>query len=217
MPPTNPWTHLVELVVPGIIGAGLALFGVWLTNKNNAAANAANRQHALDIEKVKDDIAAEARSRDNRWAFRKEIYVNVITASTDLLAVLNEKAGLHRIRMSAQPLAEDAAGLLAKQEECNSVKLADATNRFLLYANLSPLATADDVKALIEDVKHQIGKPLDYGGATFEGQISEKLDAIRSLIQRLWVAGRKDLWGTPETQAKPEGCASPLQYSFHKG
>jgi hypothetical protein len=134
MPPTNPWTHLVELVVPGIIGAGLALLGGWLTNKNNAAANAANRQHASDVEKLKDDIAAEARSRDNRWAFRKEIYVNVITASTDLLAVLNEKAGLHRIRMSGQLLAQDAAALLANQEESNHAKLADAASRFIVYA-----------------------------------------------------------------------------------
>jgi len=47
-PPTNPWIHLVEIVVPGIIGAGLALFGVWLTNKRNVAENAANRHHARD-------------------------------------------------------------------------------------------------------------------------------------------------------------------------
>ena len=46
-PPTSPWMHLVELVVPGIIGAGLALFGVWLTNKHNAAENRANRSFAL--------------------------------------------------------------------------------------------------------------------------------------------------------------------------
>jgi hypothetical protein len=88
MPPTNPWVHLVEIVVPGIIGAGLALFGVWLTNKNNAATNAANRQHALDIEKIKDQIAAEAKSRDNRWEFRKDVYLNLITATSSLLVAL---------------------------------------------------------------------------------------------------------------------------------
>jgi len=70
--------------------------------------------------------------------------------------------------------------------------------------NLSPLATADDVKSPIENVKHQIGKPFDHSGSSLGGQISEKLDIIQSLIQRLWVAGRKDLWGTPETEAKPE-------------
>jgi hypothetical protein len=49
-PPANPWMRVVELVVPGIIGAGLALFGVWLTNRYNAATNRANQQH--DLEKL---------------------------------------------------------------------------------------------------------------------------------------------------------------------
>src|SRR2546427_8155916 len=74
MPPANPWVHFVELVVPGIIGAGLALFGVWFTNKNNVATNAANQRHQLDIERIKAEIAAKYKSQDNRWAFRKEIY-----------------------------------------------------------------------------------------------------------------------------------------------
>jgi hypothetical protein len=60
MPPANPWMRLVELVVSGIIGAGLALFGVWLTNKNNAAENEANRKHQFEVN-----------SRQKRWEFRK--------------------------------------------------------------------------------------------------------------------------------------------------
>lgn len=43
MPPTNPWVHFVELVVPGIIGAGLGagltLYGVRQTNRYHAAEN----------------------------------------------------------------------------------------------------------------------------------------------------------------------------------
>src|ERR1035441_3602085 len=81
MPPANPWMHLVEIVVPGIIGAGLALFGVWLTNKNNAATNAANRKQQLDVERIKDEIAAVAKSRDNRWAFRKDIYSGTVKST----------------------------------------------------------------------------------------------------------------------------------------
>jgi hypothetical protein len=49
-----------------VLGAGLALFGVWLTNRNNAATNAADRRHALDLERVEriqDKVAAEAKSR----------------------------------------------------------------------------------------------------------------------------------------------------------
>jgi hypothetical protein len=68
MPPTNPWMHLVELVVPGIIGAGLALFGVWLTNKNNAATNAANRGHA-----------AKMRDWETKQTAKREHYEALIT------------------------------------------------------------------------------------------------------------------------------------------
>lgn len=48
MPPTNPWIHSADLIVPGIIGAGIALFGVWLTTKHSDKINAANQQHELD-------------------------------------------------------------------------------------------------------------------------------------------------------------------------
>src|ERR1039458_7775654 len=85
MPRTNPWVHLVELVVPGIIGAGIAFLSAWLTNKRNAAENAANRENQLRVEIAKDRIAAEAKSRDNRWAFRKDVYVNLITATSGLI------------------------------------------------------------------------------------------------------------------------------------
>ena len=47
-PPTNTVTHIIELVVPGIMGGGIALFGVWLTNRRNAVTNTANRQHELE-------------------------------------------------------------------------------------------------------------------------------------------------------------------------
>src|ERR1039458_6161378 len=90
MPPANPWMRLVELIVPGIIGAGLALFGVWLTNRNNARTNAANRQHQLDVEVAKAKIAAEYRSNDNRWEFRQAIYVGLVTSTSDVTSVLSQ-------------------------------------------------------------------------------------------------------------------------------
>src|SRR5271157_449795 len=75
MPPQNSWMRLVEVVVPGLIGAGIAFLGVWWTNRRNASENAANRAQQLELEAIKDRIAAEAKSRDNRWAFRKEVYL----------------------------------------------------------------------------------------------------------------------------------------------
>src|ERR1019366_193506 len=37
------------------------------------------------VENIKDEIAAQAKSRDNRWAFRKDVYVNLITATSGLI------------------------------------------------------------------------------------------------------------------------------------
>jgi len=47
MPPTNApnaWRHFAELILPGIIGAGFAPLGIWLTTKHNDKTNAANRK-----------------------------------------------------------------------------------------------------------------------------------------------------------------------------
>jgi hypothetical protein len=85
--PPNPWIHFAELILPGIIGASLALFGVWLTSRQNARTNTANRQHQLDVEIAKAKIAAEYRSRDSRWEFRKSVYTDLLTATTVLRGV----------------------------------------------------------------------------------------------------------------------------------
>ena len=46
-PQAVPWVHLAELAVPGIVGIAGALIAVFLTNRYNAATNAANREHEL--------------------------------------------------------------------------------------------------------------------------------------------------------------------------
>src|ERR1022692_655263 len=37
------------------------------------------------VESIKDQFAAQAKSRDNRWAFRKEIYVHLVNATSRLI------------------------------------------------------------------------------------------------------------------------------------
>jgi hypothetical protein len=53
MPPESIWTAILRIAVPailaGAIGAGIALYGVRLTNAHNAAENAANREHAAKM------------------------------------------------------------------------------------------------------------------------------------------------------------------------
>jgi hypothetical protein len=48
MPPQSTWTRIVELAVPTVLGAGLALFGVWLTSRKNETANEASRKHEFE-------------------------------------------------------------------------------------------------------------------------------------------------------------------------
>jgi hypothetical protein len=66
MPPETLWTTLLKLAIPTLLGAGLGagltLYGVRLTNKHNAAENAANRRHQLQVETAKAELAANYRS-----------------------------------------------------------------------------------------------------------------------------------------------------------
>ncbi len=45
MPPENAATHIIDVLLQGGSGAAFALFGVWLTNKNNRQTNEANHAH----------------------------------------------------------------------------------------------------------------------------------------------------------------------------
>jgi hypothetical protein len=79
MPPSNPWVHLVELVLPGIIGAVLALFGVWLTNRNNAANNADNRQHEL-----------KKMNREHSFVLKRDVLMRITQSLVQTLATLKD-------------------------------------------------------------------------------------------------------------------------------
>jgi hypothetical protein len=189
MPPTNPWVHLVEIVVPGIIGAGLALFGVWLTNRNNAATNAANRQHALDIEKIKDEIAAQAKSRDNRWEFLKNVYVGLIEDTTDLI----------RFYSTIKQATKDAGLLTAELEAERLEQYRTLKDAFMRHRYLANLTLATEAITAIEEVETDLFPSAD---PLSPADLPNKLDAYISLRGRLCDAGRKDLWGTPEDEAQ---------------
>lgn len=182
MPPTNPLVHLVELVVPGIIGAGIAFLGVWWTNKRNAAENAANREHQFRLEFAKDKIAAEATSRDSRWAFRKDVYVNLITATTDMLA------GSSALLNSVDKHATFQQHVLP------------SLTTFLRQAGLAELATADPVPTLVSAAVNEIMR-IDSAITEFE-QIRTLAAHLYSLRTSLQEAGRKDLWEMPEIEAQ---------------
>jgi 3-methyladenine DNA glycosylase/8-oxoguanine DNA glycosylase len=126
------------------------------------------------VESIKDEIAAQAKSRDNRWAFRKEVYVNLIIATTDMLtgcsALLNS---------------------IDKQATFQKDVLPFLTN-FLRHAGLAQLATADPVPTLVSVAVNEIMR-IDSRTAEFE-QIRTLAAHLYSLRTSLLEAGRKDLW-----------------------
>src|ERR1039457_3040879 len=104
---------LIAILQFGGLGAVLVLMGKWLLKQITAALNSYVTAYAQEtakidarierleklaeeqarltrtVESIKDEIAAQAKRRDNRWEFRKDVYVNLITASHDLLKTLH--------------------------------------------------------------------------------------------------------------------------------
>jgi len=200
MPPESVWTMLFKVVIPTILGAGLgaglALYGVRQTNKHNTAENAANREHQLRLETAKAEIAAKYKSQDNRWEFRKDVYVNLIEATSDMIGRDLEIVETFR---SDGPQTDKSRQMLEKAFAAHGL----AAQTFVTYCNLAPLAMAYDVNALAQKVKALFTK-LDFNSPECKSQLNEIVDGLKELIQALQAAGRKDLWDTPEPKAKAE-------------
>ena len=150
------------------------------------------------VETIKDEIAAQAKSRDNRWAFRKEVYVNLITASHDLLKTL------HNLNYAVK-LKEDPNEALRKRSkntvEATMPELRASIKALTTYTTLAPLATADDVLPLLERVQQQVLQELDPDATDAATRIQAEMKALFTLLKDLQAAGRKDLWGTLEPRA----------------
>jgi hypothetical protein len=184
MPPTNPWTHLVELVVPGIIGAGLALLGVWLTNKNNAATNAANREHQRQVEIAK-----------AKMEFRKEIYMNLIKACVGLKALY---AQIHAaIEETATPMTDHAQHCLTEFLQTKYVSLMATGNDYILYANLAPIATADEIEPAIQELRGKLFATELQPSPEYLSSLKDQIKILSTLLPRIQAAARKDLWDIP--------------------
>jgi hypothetical protein len=101
-PPTSPWMRVVELVIPGIIGAGAVLIGVWLTNKHSQAINEENHRY----EKAK-------WQKQEQVQLKKDFYFNLIRAAYDFRA--------HVVRLQA---SLDPSYIKARRDAVERLKLA---------------------------------------------------------------------------------------------
>lgn len=174
MPLANPWTHMLELVVPGVIGAALALLGVWLTNRTNERTNAENRLHQLEVEREKAKIAAEGTSRDRRWEFRKDVYTNLIRTISGLIE--------WEVQDSQYKNRSRPTGF----NERFTTLLSDLST----YANLAPLGESNEV---LVEVQTALARATDNRHGSL--MLTPILHKLRETLQR---HARRDLWGSLE-------------------
>jgi len=116
MPPTNapnPWIHFAELTVPGIIGAGLALLGVWLTTKHNDKTNAANRQHQFDVEVAKAKIAAS----QSWFSAKRDHYEKLLYALAEETRILADLLGVAKVATDEGKYRADMHARLEKWQD----------------------------------------------------------------------------------------------------
>ena len=81
-------------------------------------------------------------------------------------------------------------------------------NVFATYVSLSPLAIAEDVVPLVTSTWERF-KELDPSSPELiAANMPEKQKTLGELLRKLQAAGRKDLWGTPEAEAKVADAAN---------
>ena len=158
------------------------------------------------VESIKDEIAAQAKSRDNRWEFRKEVYVNLITATSGLIrawsGVATNMSEASRLKHEQIPLTDlRMAGVIKRLTSDIDDQVAHG-DVFATYVSLSPLAIAEDVVPLVTSTWERF-KELDLSSPELiAANMPEKQKTLGELLRALQAAGRKDLWGTPEPEAK---------------
>jgi hypothetical protein len=154
------------------------------------------------VESIKDEIAAEAKSRDNRWAFRKDVYVRLVTATSDLYRLYAVEAKCQTMINARVPAYERLVDHQTKIIE----QIHLAIREFNTSSDLAPLAMAEDVTSLVLEAVigiQESHRPLD--SPDVEEHIHQKVAVLKRLLDKLHVAGRKDLWGTPEAEEKAGG------------
>jgi len=197
VPLENVWMALLKVALPTILGAGLGagitLYGLRQNNKHTAAENAANREHQFRLETAKDKIAAEAKSRDSRWSFRRDVYVNLINATTNMI---HGQLGL----MTCAQLYSRSNDTSDLNQAKESVKRqTKAVEEFLTSLELAPLAVADSLRTAFQSRKPRLPN-VDLRQPDAERTLQETVADFRRFLLLIQEGGRKHLWGMAKTE-----------------
>jgi hypothetical protein len=207
MPPESVWIMLLKVILPTILGAtlgsGITLYGIRQNNKHNAVENAANREHQLKVEIAKADIAAKYRSQDNRWAFRKDVYVNLLNDTTSLIRFYANYRLTHADAQLVDSANTEAVLRVEREKLEHWRELRTVTDALMNHFYLARLATADEVFGSLERATGDLLSSPDLYSLDTEA-LTRKIAAYGEFRRLLCDAGRKDLWGTPELEGKAD-------------
>jgi hypothetical protein len=131
------------------------------------------------VETIKDQIAAERRIENNRWDFKRDVYLNLVTLGFELLGHLDHAQQF----LGASP-TEDQLGPVSK-----------CLDSFTRYACIAELATADELSPVLDDIKDQLTNTPDMRGPEASAILTEYTAHLREKIVKIRTAGRRDLWG----------------------
>jgi outer membrane murein-binding lipoprotein Lpp len=144
------------------------------------------------VESIKDEIAAQAKSRDNRWNFWKDVYV----------ALINDTTGWIRFYTNIKQTKTDARGEMNAESKAEFLQQhRTLTDTFMNHVCLARLTLATEAINAIDTTAKDLLTPMDLLSAA---GLQTKIDTYISLRNLLCVAGRNQLWDTPEEKAKDE-------------
>jgi hypothetical protein len=214
----------------GLIAAASFIVGKWLWGKIDKALEGyssayASGQAAIDVrirnleklaeeqarltrtvETIKDEIATQRKSHDNRWEFRKDVYAKLITATSGMIrassGIVTEIKLATELAQTKTPATDPR--FTGHVERLKS-EVSDQKNHgelFATYVSLSPLAVAEDVVPLVTTTWDQL-KDLHLSSPELvSSSMPKRLEALADLLRKLQTAGRKDLWGDSELEPK---------------
>jgi len=193
--------------------AGIAM-GRWLWGKINAALESYTTAYAQEaakidarighleelaeeqarltkiVETIKDQIAAQAKSRDNRWAFWKDVYVGLIKDTT----------GWIRFYTNIKQMKPDVRVEMSSDAKVKALdEYRTLTDDFMTHLCLARLTLATEAITAVDKAATNLLMPTD---PLLDTDLQKKINAYIDLRNLLCVAGRNQLWDTLETQTK---------------
>jgi hypothetical protein len=214
----------------GVLLLALFVMGKWLVKRITAAldsyvsayaqqsasidARIANLEKLVEeqakltrtVESIKDEIAAHAKSRDNRWEFQKDVYVNIISAISRMMRALARiNSGLRLVNELGREGASATDLRMTSATQRLNAALDEhrvSSDTFGKYLSLSFLAIAEEVAPLVVATWNTFEHSDLSTPESIVANMPAKQAALGELLGKLQAAGRKDLWGESEPKAE---------------